>query len=262
MTNNPSFSSWPIQNGLLYDYSKNEYPTKLYSWNKTAITFSATASTLITKNMPLVVTYYGYVFKGDSKLSLINNTYNLKTGMYFSCTEKFTISGGSGILIKRIGEKSMFMIGGPIEREGRLNYIDGCTDSLLVPPTLLGNACLNHLHFPSGINQTMHTHPSMRVGIVARGSGNCITPFGNKKLYTGQVFVIHQETGKKTIGIDGKNYLNGSHCFQTFDKEMDVIAYHPDSDFGPEHEEHPMINMTIVDGISAKHIDKIRTKVK
>jgi hypothetical protein len=25
-----------------------------------------------------------------------------------------------------------------------------------------------------------------------------------------------------------------------------VIAYHPDSDFGPTHENHPMVNRTIV----------------
>jgi hypothetical protein len=30
---------------------------------------------------------------------------------------------------------------------------------------------------------------------------------------------------------------------------MDVIAYHPDSDFGPENETHPMVNRTLVGGI-------------
>ena len=29
---------------------------------------------------------------------------------------------------------------------------------------------------------------------------------------------------------------------------MDVVAYHPDSDFGPTHEEHPMVNRTRIDG--------------
>ena len=41
---------------------------------------------------------------------------------------------------------------------------------------------------------------------------------------------------------------------------MAVIAYHPDSDFGPTHEVHPMINRTIVDGVSARLIEKIRTR--
>jgi hypothetical protein len=41
---------------------------------------------------------------------------------------------------------------------------------------------------------------------------------------------------------------------------MDVIAFHPDSDFGPEDENHPMINRTIVNGVSANAIDEIKTK--
>jgi hypothetical protein len=49
------------------------------------------------------------------------------------------------------------------------------------------------------------------------------------------------------------------HAFQTEDSSMDVVAFHPDSDFGPEHDNHPMINRTFVDGLSARHIDEIRT---
>jgi hypothetical protein len=41
---------------------------------------------------------------------------------------------------------------------------------------------------------------------------------------------------------------------------MVVMAYHPDSDFGPEDENHPMINRTIVDGMSAAGLAAIRTK--
>ncbi|MCG8366941.1 MAG: hypothetical protein MJA27_26860 [Pseudanabaenales cyanobacterium] len=52
---------------------------------------------------------------------------------------------------------------------------------------------------------------------------------------------------------------DGRHSFFTDDNEMDVIAYHPDSDTGPTHDDHPMINRTIVDGVSAADIDEIRT---
>jgi hypothetical protein len=52
----------------------------------------------------------------------------------------------------------------------------------------------------------------------------------------------------------------GEHAFATSDDELTVIAYHPDSDFGPEDEDHPMINRTIVNGKSARYIDEIRTK--
>ena len=40
---------------------------------------------------------------------------------------------------------------------------------------------------------------------------------------------------------------------------MDVIAYHPDSDFGPQDEDHPMINRTIVDGVQASRIKDIHS---
>lgn len=52
---------------------------------------------------------------------------------------------------------------------------------------------------------------------------------------------------------------DGQHSFFTDDSEMDVIAYHPDSDTGPTHDDHPMINRTIVDGVSAANIQEIRT---
>ena len=42
--------------------------------------------------------------------------------------------------------------------------------------------------------------------------------------------------------------------------EMDVVAFHPDSDTGPQPDDHPMVNRTIVDGVSATNIAAIRTK--
>eukprot|EP00968_Pinguiococcus_pyrenoidosus_P010274 scaffold803_cov310-Pinguiococcus_pyrenoidosus.AAC.187 len=42
------------------------------------------------------------------------------------------------------------------------------------------------------------------------------------------------------------------HAFATKgDEQMCVIAFHPDSDFGPQDECHPMINRTIINGRSA-----------
>ena len=75
------------------------------------------------------------------------------------------------------------------------------------------------------------------------------------------IFVIKQYDGKTmSKGLDGKMYPQGQHSFDTKDKSMDVIAFHPDSDFGATDVVHPMINRTIVDGVSASAIDKIRTK--
>ena len=39
---------------------------------------------------------------------------------------------------------------------------------------------------------------------------------------------------------------NLRHAFRTGPSSLDVIAWHPDSDFGPTDEDHPMINRTIL----------------
>jgi hypothetical protein len=210
-------------------------------------------------------TYYIFVQHG---LCFIDSRFPVLPNMYASVKGEANLSSDTSahvIIMERVDEESFFNLGGPIEEKGRLKYIDGCTDSLLIPPIRYGQSCLNHLHFPVRINQTPHTHPSIRMGIVAKGSGECITPFGNFPLETGDVFAILSSPLDPTdqlfsAGLDGKLYLNGTHSFRTFDETMDVIAFHPDSDFGPRDEEHPMINRTIVEGHSAKDIEQIRTK--
>lgn len=247
---NPSFTNFQHINSLLYDYSDNNFPTKLYGH------CSPVASTIHTDNS----TVYGFVQEGLVNLwSLDNKRYNiLEKGMFFSIAEPFNICGGKAILVERIGHKGTFLMGGPIENKGRLKYIDGCTDSCLIQPIKLGDPCLNALYFPCGIDQTQHTHPSMRVGIVHKGSGMCKTPFANVELNEGDIFIIHPEG--KEVTWNGVKAISGVHSFETFTEEMIVIAYHPDSDFGCQDEEHPMINKTIVEGVSAKYIDEIRTK--
>ena len=51
------------------------------------------------------------------------------------------------------------------------------------------------------------------------------------------------------------------HSFQTFESSMDVVAWHPDSDFGPQPDDHPLVNKTLVDGVSAAKLPKIRTSL-
>ncbi len=43
------------------------------------------------------------------------------------------------------------------------------------------------------------------------------------------------------------------HSFHTEGSSMDIIAFHPDSDYGPRPEDHPMINKTMVGGVSASY---------
>lgn len=196
--------------------------------------------------LPAGSNHFGFVYEGSPAIRWKDISMNLTAGMFFSIPGEGFIGGsGSGIIISKKNYSTIFTVGGPLEESGRLMYIDGCTDSLLIPPVLLGDPCFNALYFPPGIFQTQHTHPSVRVGMVVSGRGECIVPEGRIPLVPGDAFIIPTD---------------GLHSFETKDSSLVVVAYHPDSDYGPTHENHPMINRTIVDGVSASKIDKIRTK--
>lgn len=231
MTQN--FQSFQLKTECLSELCDETFPTAFYAWNQTSLDISATG------------THFGYVSEGDAFLETDSGKFNLKSGMFFCVPNSLKISGGEGVIVTRLDYKGMFFLGGPIEDKGRLRYIDGCRDTLLIPPLLKGDPCLNALYFPKSITQTPHTHPSVRTGIVAKGSGECVTPNGTFPLQKGSAFIIAPEA---------------LHSFNTFDDEMVVIAYHPDSDFGATHEEHPMVNRTMVAGISAAKLENIRTK--
>ncbi len=236
----------PCDDGILSDLSQDQHPTKVYAWG-----YRGSELALDEEG-----THLGFVVKGPVSITMplsgCEQTFSLDTGMYFSIPDRVSIQGGCGFITSRLGYKGTFMIGGPIEQQGRLLYIDGCSDSLLIPPVMKGDPCLNHLHFPPQISQTRHTHPSMRVGVVARGRGRCIVPQNEDG--TGPDVTVPLEPGNIFIIP-----TDGHHSFFTDDSGMDVIAYHPDSDTGPTNNDHPMINRTIVEGVSAAYLDEIRT---
>jgi hypothetical protein len=178
-------------------------------------------------------THFGFVHEGPTDLGCGSGTFRLTAGMYFSVPGPLRFRGGGGLVITAERFRGFFQVGGPVEGTGRLRYIDGCTDSLLIPPVLLGDPCLNLLHIPPGTRQTAHTHPSVRVGLIIRGSGTCVTPDARFPLRPGLGFVIAAAA---------------RHSFHTDRDPLLVIAYHPDSDFGPSHECHPMVNRTIIPG--------------
>lgn len=184
-------------------------------------------------------TRFIYVHKG---LVWVNSRYILGAGQYAAVTDGPVMAEADTVamVVQFKNYRGMFSVGGPIEPAGRLRYIDGCTDSLLIPPVRKGDPCLNHLHFPSGVKQTPHTHPSVRIGMVAKGSGMCVTPQGIKFMKAGDVFIIHKSTGRSVETQNGVRWPEGTHGFITNDYEMDVIAVHPDSEVGPTDEVHQM----------------------
>ena len=181
-------------------------------------------------------THFGYVYQGAARLECASGSFAVAQGMYFAVPGALRIAQGEGLVITRLGYRGWFQLGGPVENQGRLRYIDGCTDSLLIPPLVLGDACLNLLHLPPQTRQTRHTHPSLRAGLIIRGQGHCVTPQQRIPLTPGQVFVIEAQE---------------AHSFHTESSQLLVLAYHPDSDFGPTHERHPMINRTVIGATEA-----------
>jgi mannose-6-phosphate isomerase-like protein (cupin superfamily) len=80
--------------------------------------------------------------------------------------------------------------------------------------------------------------------MIVGGEGICRTPEQTATLSAGTIFVIPAET---------------KHSFHTTNSVLRVVAWHPDSDTGPRHDDHPMVNRTIINGISASQIPEIHT---
>jgi quercetin dioxygenase-like cupin family protein len=179
-------------------------------------------------DLPLGGTTYIAVAQGK----VYFGPFTLVSAMYAATVGRAQLAatlGGRALAINAKHYRGMMSAGGPLEETGRLRYIDGCTDTGLIGPIKRGDPCLNHLHFPPGIEQTLHTHPSVRIGLVVRGRGLCRAPTGNFPLEPGSCFII--PTGKV-------------HGFTTEGETMDIIAFHPDSLVGPTDERHQMLEAT------------------
>jgi quercetin dioxygenase-like cupin family protein len=216
-----SFLPLSVDTGLLLDLSEDAFRTLVSGWHGGALELRPGA------------THYGMVTEGAARLRAGEDEFRLREGMFFVVPGECEVDGreGRGLVISRLDNAGLFQIGGPVEARGRLRYIDGCTDTLLVCPPRLGEPCLNHLHIPPGTSQSAHTHPSERIGVILRGRGECRTPEGVWPL---------------TPGMGWRIPTGSLHSFYTTDESLDVIAWHPDSDFGPSDEDHPMLNRTIL----------------
>lgn len=139
-----------MSHGRLEDLSQSEFPTLVWAW---------TGDRLAVDQLG---THFGFVYGGPAVLRCSAGIFPLKSGMYFAVPGELSIEQGSGMIVSRLGFRGLFHLGGPVEDLGRLRYINGCTDSLLIPPVTLGDPCLNLLHLPPDTRQSAHTHPSLR----------------------------------------------------------------------------------------------------
>lgn len=207
------------------------------------------SSLIIPGNRPTQIrsgdTGFGFVLDGRLIIERDGDTQEVKQGMFYASPGPAILSQFRGILSIRHQYSGIPLVGGPLEKLGRLKYIDGCSDTLLLAPIVQGDACLNFLYVPPGIDQTAHTHPSVRLGVTISGSGKCKTKAGIYPLEPGMAFVLEPEE---------------IHSFHTQEDHLRIVVYHPDSDFGPTHEAHPMVNRTYVDGVSLQGENEFRTR--
>lgn len=206
---------------VLFDAQTTMYPTVMHGRSQGEGEFPTVSST-----------HFGFVIEGTVKiLRKALPALELSPGMYFSIPGPFSYSSqGRFFSIERMGYRSLFAVGGPIEESGRLCYIDNCSVSQLIPPARLGDPTLQQLVFPPNVDQTMHLHPTIRMGFVQAGSGFCKMADGSKQaLEAGNVFYLPERQ---------------VHGFQSLKDPMVIIAYHPDSDVGPTDHSHPMLSRT------------------
>jgi mannose-6-phosphate isomerase-like protein (cupin superfamily) len=190
--------------------------------------------------------HYMIVQEGEIRVEAGGRTHLFDAGCYGSFFGAARVTGeGSALLVSTAGYRSQTLVGGPVEEFGRLRYVDGCTTSLLLPPPVRGEPCLNFMHLPCQIAQTMHTHPSFRVGLILSGNGKCEAVDAVHSFAPGTVFFIPEDT---------------PHSFQSQDETLRIVIYHPDSDCGPTHTDHTMLNRTFVEGQSAQNLTAIHTQ--
>lgn len=212
-----------LRDGLIFDESEGMLPSRLLGFEGPGVAeLGAPYSTT-----------YGYVVEGGPVLEENGRRWGpLAAGHYFSVPGPLRLSGeGSVAVFERIGVRGLFFVGGPTEKRGRLSYIDGCHDTLLVYPHRFGDPCINILWFPKNVRQTIHLHPTLRLAVVVSGTGRAFTPDGELPLEAGSVFRLEEMS---------------LHCFHTDDSTMAIVTYHPDSDWGPTDDNHPMLNRTLV----------------
>lgn len=221
-----------FKNELTFDATETMYPSRMRCYGDGQYQFDDPTRQ-----------YYGFVFSGEAEV--IREFSNVCVGsakkpskmrstlgafMYFALNGPLQLNvKGEVIVIERFGYRGLNEIGGPVEAEGRLAYIDNCRSTILVHPARKGDPVLNYLQFPPDVLQTMHFHPTVRMGIIFEGEGVCHLKDKDVPLKPGMVFYLPENT---------------LHCFESKGEGLRIIAYHPDSDTGPTDENHPMLNRT------------------
>ena len=129
-----------------------------------------------------------------------------------------------------LNEESMYVTDGLTT--GNLSYMDGGTNSNAISPPRAGLPVVNYTHFPAKMSQTLHTHPSQRIGLVLNGHGEIeLDNHKHFRLEKGSVFFMERNT---------------LHNFITHDEDVTLFVFAPDSGTGPTDEVNPLKVRTYV----------------
>ena len=110
--------------------------------------------------------------------------------------------------------------------------MDGGSNTTAVNPGRLGDPVVNYVHFPANMYQTLHTHPSHRIGLILKGNGKI--ELDNNEFFDineGDVFYMRRYT---------------LHNFITTDEPVVMFVFAPDSGTGPTDEVNPLKIRTYV----------------
>jgi len=193
-------------------------------------------------------THFFIVYSGRLEVTVDHHHFELGAGFFGSFPGRIHVQGeGQALIVSQSGYRGTTLLGGPVEDRGRLLYLDGCTNSLLLSPPIDGDPCLNFLHLPAHVSQTPHTHSSLRAGLILSGNGQCETEQGVLPFEEGMVFVIPP-------GV--------LHSFQSAEQALRIVIFHPDSDTGPTDTNHTMLNRTLIEGLSAQQLQHLHTQTE
>lgn len=198
--------------GLLADMSDVElfkHPLKVHSFNERREFFF---------DKPESNSYFVYVQNGVTSISVMGSDnrqqhFVIKAGMYALINKTGWLTGGEGIIIEAIGYQGMFMIGGSIERSGRIQNRYGVGQSILVHPVQAADPFLSASFFYDNMGIPELEYPFILIGLVTRGTGVLIgADEVSLPLNTGDIFIIPPGT---------------RHRFETHDDPMVIINYEP-----------------------------------
>jgi quercetin dioxygenase-like cupin family protein len=180
--------------------------------------------------------------KGTYYIMLQNASYyanNIKfenVNAAFAVNNNFTIECGPGtaVVIEYSGLRlleSRYYVQDILDM-GNLSYMDGGTNTTAVNPGRLGDPVINYVHFPAGMKQTLHTHPSHRAGMVLKGRGLVELDDSEFPLIPGDVFFMQ------------RNVLHNFMC--PYNEDVVLFVFAPDSGTGPTDEVNPLKIRTYV----------------